>query len=1220
VELADSKGEASTREEPESESEASRREDPARDDPERDDPEREGSERDSAAPRRDDSEGESAAPRKEEPEREDPERDSAAPRKEDSNREDAKGEQASPSRDDAKRVDPEKEDPDPKGEPAAPSREDGKRRDPEKEDPDPEKEDPDHKRESAAPKKDLSMDRMTNRATHMDYEELIWHQVEFTSDTLLPGYHHSRASLAVTFGGVLVALVWFVIYFGYIYRSDRNEDWAARDKIKEHPAWRPHDGPFIAEIDQEEAITRHLDIRPDMCIIFPHPNFDSPDKHEVVDIEDVTGVFVQGMTSSATTEKQRAASRSSRAKMETYLPRTKYTISQGRPRKEVDIIETGSVSCWDAMFATKDELAVGLDDIRTSLLHDLYEALLAWGFDVLVFSSIDRDEMFLCVSLQSDATLYHYLEAFHTKLQIQSVIAPRLGIDFSGWEKEAASSPPYLRFDHTFVENLHNTKAVRGKFKASKMQAEEAEEEEARTGTMPMEQDKGKTQNSDKTVSIDPVGSTTHVGDTFLGAGVSAEASWAKATGSAGEGKGEGTREAGEDNVKRVLPDIDPRHLWRTYHGGKHEGGCIVDSKERLLIIYRELTNHIDLNGAKALGIIKDWYPVHSKTWISKLRADWARLVLLRDLTFVQPVTVLQEYFGPRLAFRFAWSGVYCKSLLALVPLALLCESSAFFAKTWFNVNGVDRMVIASFNIVTIIWAKIAFNLWEREESFFAALWGLEDGTHIDSSRQLIRPSFIGSLSHAEHDRTELEKVYPAPMLLLRKCCTFGVTMLFCTVVWLLMAFWYTLYHGRLDLVASIMLCLQIKIFEAIWNSIAPWLTEFENHKYPNDFYNSYLWKLFLFQAINSYAAFFYTAVQPTAGCPQEGCLFYLRTQLIIIQIVLSVSHMASIVFQVHKVDFLLWYENLQLRVSAGTTTMSEEVTHEASLALERGFSSKTVGHASSSHVMRKEGLPERSYAEEQGKHVEFGDRQQIEAMCMLMISLGCIIIFGAVAPIIVPFCLIVFALELRFTSHVLATHAKRPLPERRLGIGAWKNVLSVVMKVGVAFSGYLLVTYSDTFRHTRPLTKVSGAVGFCILSLLAWELVNIFWPPKDPTVQVLDGRRARVERKIRQACMMEAFQHSIKPRRDASGTHNAATREMRYADIQPLHAMKPSDVDVLYDDGTSTEGDQPAMRISYPMMSPNVMTRVDLASELQRLQDQDLDEDTQGGTSTSTK
>jgi len=202
-------------------------------------------------------------------------------------------------------------------------------------------------------------------------------------------------------------------------------------------------------------------------------------------------------------------------------------------------------------------------------------------------------------------------------------------------------------------------------------------------------------------------------------------------------------------------------------------------------------------------------------------------------------------------------------------------------------------------------------------------------------------------------------------------------------------------------------------------------------------------------------------------------------------------------------------------------------------------------------------GLPERSYAEEQSKHAEFGDRQQIEAMCMLMISLGSIIIFGAVAPIMVPFCLAVFALELRFTAHMLATHAKRPLPERRRGLGAWKSVLLSMMKVGVAFSGFLLVTYSDTFQDARPLTKVSAAVGFFVMMLLSWEIVSALWSPNDSEVAVLAGRRGRVQRKISEACAdLSLTSFRIHPRRDPSGLLNSAVRAQRYEDIPTLDRL----------------------------------------------------------------
>jgi hypothetical protein len=764
----------------------------------------------------------------------------------------------------------------------------------------------------------------------------------------------------------------------------------------------------------------------------------------------------------------------------------------------------------------------------------------------LVFSSIDNDEFFLCVSLHTEVTLYHYLETFHANLQIQSIIASRLGINFEGWELEAASSPPYQKFDHRLAERLHRCyvvdpskdKPISSRTRLSRLSAFQRESVPDRVA----DDEDGSTEGNDveaqhSDVLPSPEGTWMDKSETTK-----------RAT---------GTHPCLYEGRQRVLDAEDPRLLWRTFHGGKHEGGCIVDSKDRLLMIYREIARHLDLAAAKELGLIVDWYPVHSTTWVKKLRAEWARLDLLTDWTFVQPVTVL----------------------LALLPLALLCEFGAFLADIAFGVIGVDRMMIASFNIIVIVWARIAYNLWLREEAFFATLWGMESEAE-EKHMELVRPKFRGTLTQAEYDRNEVEKTYPQIKLFMRRVCTASVTAVFCAVVWLLISFWYGAYGGRINVTASVLISLQIKVFEAAWNNMAPGLTEFENHKYPNDFFNSYLLKSFLFQAVNSYSAFFYTAMNlrfTEGGCPAGGCLPLLRRQLILIQIILSVTHVASVVIGVYKVDFSLWYESFQLRRSTGTTLL-EEIRRLNRKGLDMASSQSPTagarpagfgqnfdaepapGRMDRSTTRKEMGLPERSYAEEQSKHAEFGDRQQIEAMCMLMISLGSIIIFGAVAPIMVPFCLAVFTLELRFTAHMLATHAKRPLPERRHGLGAWKHVLLSMMKVGVAFSGFLLVTYSDTFQDSRPLTKVSAAVGFFLMMLLAWEIVGAFWSPMDREVTVLAGRRGRVENKIREACAdLSLTSFAIHPRRDPSSVLNSAVWQQRYDDIPALDRLPPS-------------------------------------------------------------
>lgn len=535
--------------------------------------------------------------------------------------------------------------------------------------------------------------------------------------------------------------------------------------------------------------------------------------------------------------------------------------------------------------------------------------------------------------------------------------------------------------------------------------------------------------------------------------------------------------------LKKVLSCNNPRELFQTHHG-RDPQGSIASSMDRIRLIFTEIVTHFDLDAARNLGAIVDWYPVHSPSWIVKLKEKWANWGMLCDLTFVQPVPLLQKYFGSRLAFSFAWTGVYCKALLGLLPLAVLAESLAAGAKMYFNTSGVIQMLVLSFNIIIIVWSRIAANIWSREEQFFAKLWDLDPAMEDTT----MRPSFQGTYDASDVDANRMEKQYSHRKAALRWLCSMFVTAFFCGLVANCIVTWYSLFRGRIDGTLSIFLAIQIKFFELLWNSIAPVLTEFENHKYQHAYYNSYLWKLFLFQAVNSFSPFFYIAVKlryTDAGCPEGGCLVLLRMQLIMIQVILSLGHIFFLGFSYVVVQVRLRWEMHKVRQQ--TSEGAEE--------------------------------PRRSAVEEQSKFVEFRVREQIESMCQLMLSLGFVLLFGAIAPIMVPFSLAVFVLTLRTESIMLCTYTRRPLPRKQYGIGAWKDIANILMRAGVLFSGFLLVVFGDNFKGTSLITKLSGSIAFCLSMFAVWAVTDVLFPSKSVAAKTLAARRQYVLEKITQIC-----------------------------------------------------------------------------------------------------
>lgn len=507
----------------------------------------------------------------------------------------------------------------------------------------------------------------------------------------------------------------------------------------------------------------------------------------------------------------------------------------------------------------------------------------------------------------------------------------------------------------------------------------------------------------------------------------------------------------------RVIQNPDEKEVYRVYHN--HAGkGRIISRLDRIRLVYAELTKKVDLDGAVSSGLMVAWYPVHQADRIPTWKAAWGNLWLLLDASFVQPVLSLRMYFGVRVAFIFAWNGFYCKALLALLPLALVAATIPYLPLHLLHTTGT-RMIIAS-NTVIILWSRIVYNQWKREEEYLSEVWSVQgdsDGAY------LIRPSFRGTQKPTIWNSNETQKEYPAILSALRRAFTLFVTMFFCGLVAFLIYLWYDIFEGRLTLVSGLLLIVQVKVFQVVWDLLTPVLTEFENHKHNHGYYNSYLWKNFAFQAVNSYAAYVYIALKmqtSTNVCPDGDCITMFQGLLAPVQITLFLGNMALFVLSSQMVKFQLWYEVYKYK-----------------------------------KANNGEEPPDRPRSEEESKMRKFRSEDQINIMCQLMLSLGFIILFGGFVPIMVPFCLLLFALNLRYGAKMLLSYYQRPFPRKLHGIGNWGQILQLLMIGGVVFSGFVIVTNSDAFSSAPLITKLTGFILYCSAMFVAWAIIDCILP-----------------------------------------------------------------------------------------------------------------------------
>lgn len=797
----------------------------------------------------------------------------------------------------------------------------------------------------------------------------IEHSVEEDADVIshsfLPGLDIHQDQVILTCVATLLSLIWFYVYFNMMYKDDIN----------------PRNQRLAAQAMAPELEATTSLIQSDLVLVFAHPGDKTVEKtlEKPISSASIKNVLVVNEASGGVLRRTEALLQNLN-EFESKEASLSVMERAGHARDAIaSMVKT--VTNEEATQPTKG-------NARTELLLDLYDAVLNMGFEVDIFSSVDFDEIYMCISLKSSAVAGSYLLQEDARLQVKQSVVAALGINQP--PDEIASSPPFIRYDPRIPEKLH---------------------------------------------------------------------------------------------AAGVLDSSDPRKFYETFHW-RDPKGTVVCGCERIRAIYKALSQHIDLDAAKHEGLLEHWYPAHSPGYLVHFWKVWGHWSNLKDLTFVQPLQELREYFGLRIAFSYGWNGFYCKALLPLAAIAIVSESIALVCKIAVetDVAETNRKLIFSFGVVIIIWSKIAANLWDREQLMLMKIWGLNE----ENEEFLLRPSFQGEMLPSPANLNVKEKQCDPAVHTTRRLLSDVVTLVFCGVVFFWVVAWTNMFEGRMDIYASICLSLQIVFFGLIWNELTPVLTEWENHKYQNTYYDSYLWKQCLFQAVNNYSAFFYLAVKQrytSAGCPEGGCLIVLRMQLIMSLIILAGCAIAQVLLSGVLVSFALWQEDSKI----------EQASKDEKFM--------------------------RYYTEEQSKLTDYRLREQIQSMVQLVIALGFVLFFGAVVPVTIPLCLLVFVISLRSSAYMLLTYTKRPPPRKQMGIGRWRQVIQMFMYGNVLFTAILTISYRPGLRSAPTITKLSVMVLFWLGSEVLWRMVDHLFPAHDAFIDVLAARRKCTLKAIARRC-----------------------------------------------------------------------------------------------------
>ncbi|XP_020291493.1 anoctamin-8 isoform X2 [Pseudomyrmex gracilis] len=497
-------------------------------------------------------------------------------------------------------------------------------------------------------------------------------------------------------------------------------------------------------------------------------------------------------------------------------------------------------------------------------------------------------------------------------------------------------------------------------------------------------------------------------------------------------------------------------HLLHTLRAGSHDLHSLPGLKlvEGQAIIPKCISS----------GIISQVFPLHELPALEKLQRTWVRAFLSP-----QPLDDICKYFGVKITMYFAWLGHYTTALI--VPAAV----GAIY---WVGIIGrnqaVEDVAYVLFSVFNVIWATVYLETWKRRGAELAYRWGT-----LDQRDDLLvepRPLFTGTLEISPVTG-RLEPTYPrwrrnmfryfvsVPII--------AICLLFVFIVMILsfqIQDWWDAhlesggYGFWLSYVPKVLLAVVIALMDEAYFKVAVWLNDLENYRLDTEYENHLIYKVALFQFVNSFLSLFYIAFYLQ---DQERLKEQLAALLIARQVIgnLKESAVPYVIEQLRlaRLSFELFgalspsearqppgqeaEENAQKNGKDGEDTERKEEQRPDSgktkpprsvSQAELESSLYRVGHHNSllSDVTFK--VPIRKYDGAFSEHLE------------MLSQLGYVCLFSSAFPLAAMAALLGNLLELRGDAFKLCFVLQRPFGRRVSNIGTWQNAMEAMGLVAI--------------------------------------------------------------------------------------------------------------------------------------------------------------------------
>jgi len=292
-------------------------------------------------------------------------------------------------------------------------------------------------------------------------------------------------------------------------------------------------------------------------------------------------------------------------------------------------------------------------------------------------------------------------------------------------------------------------------------------------------------------------------------------------------------------------------------------------SRQRAEITLTAINDVLNIQQLKDLKILQEIYPMHTVSGIERIKEIWLNskwywpqpLASFRDylregkhLNFT-PITTLRMYFGESVAFYFAWTSFYTCYLLILAIPGLLVM--IFILKDQSN----SSFLLPAWVIYNSLCSTLVVEKWKRKAAEIATRWGTLDMLDRKVDQKVLRSEFIGNeiinqntgalTKDNTKSKTSLYFILSAPILILLMVAVVGTFLLTQSLI-------ADQPGAVMSMIISTLNGTIIAVLNFVYQKLARYFVNKENHKYTYTYEKSLIFKGFLSLFFNSYLGVLY--------------------------------------------------------------------------------------------------------------------------------------------------------------------------------------------------------------------------------------------------------------------------------------------------------------------------------------------------------------------------